>query len=130
MTDTKLQWSPTGLERFSHLENRILHAVEEIRAIRRETEALRGENGRLNEQVNEKIRETEALRGEIGRLTQSAGEYEKLRGENDGLRQQVETMRQTETETLDLLAQFEKEREELRDRVEKTLTLLASLDAQ
>jgi len=127
MNDTK-QWSSAGFERFSQLEDRIFRAVEEIKAIRKDTEALRDENSRLNEQANEKIRENEALHGEIGKLTQLVGECEKLRGENDDLRQQVETMRQSETETLDLLAQFEKEREELRDRVEKTLALLASLD--
>jgi len=130
MDDTKLQWAPAGLERFSHLEDRIFRVVEEIKAIRRGNETLRDENNRLIEQVNEQINENEALRGEIGRLTQSAGEYEKLRGENDGLRQQVETMRQTETETLDMLAQFEKEREDLRDRVEKLLAIVTTLDAQ
>jgi len=126
MDDNKLQWTPVGLERFSQLEDKIFQTVEGIKAIRKETESLRIENDRLNEQ----IKENEALRGEIDRLTnQSAEECEKLRGENDGLRQQVEIMRQTETETLDLLAQFEREREEMRDRVEKTLALLASLDA-
>ena len=130
MDDTKLQWSPAGFERFSHLEEKIFQAVEEIKAIREKIETLRGENSRLNEQLNEKIAENEAFRGEIDRLTQIAGEYEKLRCENDGLQKQIATMRQTENETLDLLAQFEKEREELRDRVEKTLTLLASLDAR
>jgi len=130
MNDTKMQWSPVGLERFSHLEDKILQTVEQIKSIRGETDALRGDNSRLNEKLNEYTRENDYLRGEIGRLTQSSGEFEKLRGENDSLRQQVETMRQTETETLDLLAQFEKEREELRDRVEKTLTLLASLDGK
>ena len=126
MDDNKLQWSPTGIERFSHLEDKIFQAVEEIKAIRKETQDLRAENSRLNEQ----IKENEALRGEIDRLTQIAGEYEKMRCENDSLRQQVETMRQSETETLEMLAQFEKEREEMRDRVEKTLALLSSLDNQ
>ena len=130
MNDNKLQWSPAGLERFSHLENKIFQAVEEIKAIRKETQDLRAENSRFNEQSNEQIKENDELRDEIGRLTQIAAEYEKMRGENDGLRQQVETMRQSETETLEMLAQFEKEREEMRDRVEKTLTLLSSLDNQ
>ena len=125
MDDNKVQWTPAGLERFSHLENKIFQTVEEIKSIRNETEALRGENSGLNEQLNERIRENEDLRNEIGRLTQ---ECEKLNGENGGLQQQLETMRQTEIETLDILAQFEKEREELRIRVEKTLSLLTSLD--
>ena len=128
MDDNKIQWSPAGLERFNQLENKIFQTVEEIRAIRGEADYLRGENNRLNELVNEQTREGEALRGEVGRLTQVAGEYEKLCGENDGLRLQIATLRQSETETLEMLAQFEKEREELRERVEKTLALLASLD--
>ena len=128
MDDNKLQWSPAGLERFNQLENKIFQTVEEIRAIRAQANDLRGENSRLSELINEKTGENVALRGEIDRLTHVAGEYEKLRGENDGLRQQVETMRQSETETLEMLAQFEKEREELRERVEKTLALMASLD--
>jgi FtsZ-binding cell division protein ZapB len=128
MEDNKLQWLSMGLERFSHLEDKIFQAVEEIKSIRKETESLRGENYRLNEQINEKVREAEGLRGEIARLTHAAEESEKLLIENDNFRQQIATMRQTETETLDLLAQFEKEREELRGRVEKTLSLLASLD--
>ena len=129
MDDNKLQWMPAGLERFSHLEDKIFQAVEAIKAIRKENETLLAENSRLAEQVNEATKETEALRGEIERLTHDTGEYEKLLGENDGLRQQIEIMRQSETETLDMLAQFEKEREEMRDRVEKTLTLLASLES-
>jgi len=130
MDDIKQQWSTAGLEQFSHLEDKIFRTVEEIRTIRKETDALRSENSRLSIELNEKIRENEALREEISKLTQGAVESEKLRGEKDSLQQQVETMRQTETETLDLLAQFEKEREELRDRVEKTLALLASLDSR
>ena len=130
MDDNKQQWVTAGLEQFSHLEDKIFRTVEEIKAIRKETEALRNENSRLSIELNEKIRENEALREEIGKLTQGAVESEKLRVEKDSLQQQVETMRQTETETLDLLAQFEKEREELRDRVEKTLALLASLDSR
>ena len=122
--DTKQQQASTGLERFSHLENRIFQAVEEIKAIRKENEALRGENSRLNE----RIRENEALREEIGRLTaQAAEEREKLYGENEDLRQKIA---QSESDAMEMLTQFEKEREELRSRVENTLTLLASLDTQ
>ena len=130
MDDNKMLWSTVGMERFSQLEDRIFHTVEEIKAIRKETEALRGENGHLNEQVNQKNNEIENLHGEIGRLTQIAEECERLRGESNDLRQQIETLRHNETEMLDTLAQFEKEREELRGRVEKALTMIASLDAQ
>jgi len=128
MDDIKQHWAPVGLEQFGQLESKIFQTVEEIRAIRKEAEDLRGENSRLNEQVNERIRENETLRGEIDGLKRTTEEYEKLCGENEGLRQQVETMRQAKNDMLDMLTQFEKERDELRDRVEKTLTLLTSLD--
>ena len=129
MDDNKLQYASAGFERFGHLEERIFQTVEEIKAIRGETEGLRGENSRLNEQVNEKIRENETLRGDIDRLTaQAAEERERLHGENNGLQQQIADMRQNETEMLEALALFEKEREELRNRVEKALTLMESLN--
>ena len=130
MDDTKQQWMTAGLERFSRLEDTIFQTVEEIKALRKENEALRSENSRLNEQANEQSRDNEALRGEIDRLTQIAVEYEKQLGENDGLQQQIATMRQSENEMLEELAQFEREREELRERVEKLLSLVVSLDAQ
>jgi len=130
MDDNKQQWASAGLERFSQLEEKIFQTVQELKSVRNEAETLRGESSRLNEQLNEQIREKEALRGEIDYIKQtSAEECEKLRGEVNGLQQQLATMRQSETETLDLLAQFEREREVLRDRVEKSLTLLASLEA-
>ena len=130
MDDNKQQWATTGLERFSQLEEKIFQTVEGLKAVRKEAETLREESSRLNEQINEQIREKEALRCEIDYLKQtSAEECEKLRGEIICLQQQLGTMHQNETETLDLLAQFEREREDLRDRVEKTLALLASLEA-
>ena len=125
MNDTKMQWAPAGLEKFSQLEDKIFQTVEEIKSIRGDAEALRDENSRLNELLKEQIDENEAHRNEIGRLTQ---EYEKLQGENGGLQKQVEAMRQAETETWDMLAKFEKEREELRARVENSLSLLKSLN--
>jgi hypothetical protein len=90
MNDNKQQWEPKGLERFSHLEDKIFRTVEEIKTVRKDNETLRGENGRLKEQL--------------------------------------EALRKKETEDQETLAQFQKEREELRDRVEKTLNLLASLE--
>lgn len=92
MSDNKQQWEPTGLERFSHLEDKIFRTVEEIKAIRKDNEALRGDNGRLKTQIEE--------------------------------------LQLKEMEVQETLAQFQKEREELRDRVEKTLSLLASLEAR
>lgn len=130
MDDNKQQWSPAGLEVFSHLEDKIFQTIEETKAIRKENQALRDENSRLYEQSGEQTRENEALRGEIEKLTQISMEYEKARSENYNLQQQIADMRQSETETLETLAQFEKEREELRDRATNALTLLASLDIQ
>ena len=127
--NNNMQGAPVGFERFGQLEERIVQAVEEIKAIRKESEDLRDENGRLNERLDERGRENEALRDEIEKLTvRTTGEIENLRSENGGLQQQIAEMRQTESEMLDALAQFEKEREELRDRVEKTLSLLTTLD--
>ena len=147
MSNTKLQWAPVGLERFGHLEDKIFRIVEEIKTIRKENqslsdenstlkgtigeiETLRAENGRLQEQIRNQTRDNEALRGENNSLKEKVNEIEPLQNEIGSLKTQVETMRQSETETLDMLAQFEKEREEMRDRVEKTLSLLSSLDAQ
>jgi chromosome segregation ATPase len=90
MNETKLQWEPTGLERFSHLEDKLFRIVEGYKAIRKENEMIRGEN-------------------------------EKLKGE-------LETFRQNETALNKNIAGLQKEREELRERVEKALTLLATLE--
>jgi predicted nucleic acid-binding Zn-ribbon protein len=90
MSDNKQQWEPKGLERFSHLEDKIFRTVEEIKAVRKDNEGLRNDNGRLKEQIEE--------------------------------------LRKKEAEVQETLAQFQLEREELRDRVEKTLNLLASLE--
>jgi len=127
MDENKQHWMSAGLERFKNLEDKIFQVAEEVKTTRKEAEDLRGENGRLNEQLNANIKEKEVLAGEVGKLTQ---ECAKLYGENDDLKKRIAVMRQTETETLEALAQFEKEREELRDRVEKTLKLLDSLDAR
>ncbi len=92
MNETKPQLELTGLERFSHLEDKIFRMVEEFKTIRRDNELLRTEN-------------------------------EQLKG-------QIEALHQNESATRDSLAQFQKEREELRERVEKALNLLASLEAK
>ena len=147
MSDTKLQGASVGLERFSHLEDKIFRMIEEIKAVRRENgslsdensalkktigeiETLRAENTRLNEQIQSQAKDNETLREENSGLQEQVKEIEPLQNGIENLKAQVETMRQSETETLDMLAQFEKEREEMRDRVEKTLSLLSSLDAQ
>lgn len=92
MSDSKPKWEPSGLERFSHLEDKIFRTVEEFKAVSKDNETLKAENARLKEQMEE--------------------------------------LRKNETEARDNLVQFQKEREELRDRVEKTLTLLATLEAR
>jgi len=35
MNDTKLQWEPTGLERFGHLEDKLFRIVEGYKAVRK-----------------------------------------------------------------------------------------------
>lgn len=92
MSESKPQWEPSGLERFSHLEDKIFRTVEEFKAVCKDNETLKAENARLKEQLEE--------------------------------------LRKNESEARDSLVQFQKEREELRDRVEKTLTLLATLEAR
>jgi chromosome segregation ATPase len=91
MNDTKLQWEPSGLERFGHLEDKIFRMVEEFKAVRKDNENLRAEVAKLKAQIG-------------------------------AINEQESTAR-------DNLVQFQKEREELRERVEKALNLLASLEA-
>jgi septation ring formation regulator EzrA len=92
MNDTRPQQESSGLERFSHLEDKIFRLVEEFKAVRKDNEVLRAENLQLKEQIG--------------------------------------AFRKNESVARDNLAQFQKEREELRERVEKALTLLASLEAR
>jgi hypothetical protein len=92
MNENKLQWEPSGLERFSHLEDKIFRIVEEYKVVRKDNDSLRAENAKLKEQIV--------------------------------------VMNENETSAQENLVQFQKEREELRDRVEKALTLLATLEAR
>jgi FtsZ-binding cell division protein ZapB len=92
MTKIQGEWEPMGLERFSHLEDKIYRFAEAFKALRKENSALKEENQRL-------------------------------RGE-------AETFRTGETERREGMAQLQKEREELRERVEKALSLLAALEEQ
>lgn len=92
MDETKVQTESSGLERFSHLEDKIFRIVEEFKAVRKDNESLRAENAQLKEQLN--------------------------------------AFNEKETSDRDDLIRFQKEREELRERVEKALSLLATLETQ
>ena len=90
MTENSTQLELTGLERFSHLEDKLFRLVEGFKAVRKENEVLRAEN-------------------------------EKLKIE-------MEALRQNESAHSTNVVNLQKEREELRERVEKALSLLATLD--
>jgi FtsZ-binding cell division protein ZapB len=92
MSDNGIQNGLTGLERFSHLEDKIFRVVEAFKAIRKENETLLGENQKLKQ-------ENEALRAKEAGYDQN-------------------------------LVQLQKEREALRERVEKALGLLATLEVK
>ena len=92
MNDTKTQTESSGLERFSHLEDKIFRIVEEFKAVRKDNEILRAENLQLKEQIK--------------------------------------NLNENESTARDDLIQFQKEREELRERVEKALSLLATLESR
>ena len=55
---------------------------------------------------------------------------ELLRSENEQLKEQIGALQQNESSARDNLSQYQKEREELRERVEKALNLLSSLEAR
>jgi len=90
MTDTKTQLELTGLERFNHLEDKILRVVEAFKAIRKENEGLRTEVQQL--------------------------------------KSDAEASRRNQAENLEAMGQLQQEREDLRERVEKALELLATLE--
>lgn len=92
MTENKTQLELTGLERFSHLEDKIFRVVEAFKAIRKENETLQAENQKIKVEI-------EALRRNEAGVNQN-------------------------------LVQLQKEREALRERVEKALSLLATLEVR
>ena len=65
MNEAKPQWEPTGLERFSHLEDKIFRMVEEFKAIRKDNETLRAENQQLKEQFGALQEQEAATRDEF-----------------------------------------------------------------
>ena len=92
MNETTLKKEPSGLERFSHLEDKIFRLVEEFKAVRKENESLRAENQKLKDEI----------------------------GEFQGI----------DSKAQEDLVQLQKEREELKERVEKALILIASLESR
>ena len=90
MSENKPEWEPTGLERFSHLEDKLFRLVEGFKAVRKENDTLRAENQKL--------------------------------------KADMEVLKQSESNYNNSVAHLHKEREELRERVEKALSLLATLD--
>ena len=79
-----------GLERFSHLEDKIHRVVEAFKAVRQQNVSLREEN--------------------------------------QNLRAELESYQTSESNYHDHMSQLQEERKELRERVEKALGLLASLE--
>lgn len=76
--------------------------------------------GHLEDKIFRMVEEFKAVRKD----------NEVLRAENVQLKEQVGALRKNESVARDNLVQFQKEREELRERVEKALALLASLEAR
>lgn len=74
------------------------------------------------------------LEGKIFRLVEEfkavRKDNETLRAENTRLKEQIGSLNQNESTARDNLVQFQKEREELRERVEKALALLATIEAR
>jgi FtsZ-binding cell division protein ZapB len=92
MSENSTQAELTGLERFSHLEDKIYRVVEAFKTIRKEKETLQAEN-------------------------------QKLKAE-------IEALQQNESGYSQNIAHLQKEREALRERVEKALSLLATLEVR
>ena len=55
---------------------------------------------------------------------------EALRAENQRLKEEIGSLHEKESTARENLTQFQKEREELRERVEKALNLLATLEVR
>jgi FtsZ-binding cell division protein ZapB len=92
MTENTTQLELTGLERFSHLEDKIFRVVEAFKAIKKENETLQTESQQLKDEI--------------------------------------EILRRNEASFNHNLTQIQKEREALRERVEKALSLLATLEVR
>jgi chromosome segregation ATPase len=76
--------------------------------------------GHLEDKIFRMVEEFKAVRKD----------NETLRAENQKLKEDIGNLQEKESAARDNLAQFQKEREELRERVEKALNLLATLEAR
>jgi chromosome segregation ATPase len=75
--------------------------------------------GQLEDRIFRMVEETKAVRKD----------NESLRTENARLKEQLGELQNNGSKAQDSLTRYEKEREELRQRVEKALDLLSTLDA-
>jgi FtsZ-binding cell division protein ZapB len=75
--------------------------------------------GQLEDKIFRMVEEFKAIRKD----------NETLRAENVKLNEEVGVLRENESAVRENLAQFQKERGELRERVEKALGLLATMEA-
>jgi uncharacterized coiled-coil DUF342 family protein len=76
--------------------------------------------GNLEDKIFRMVEEFKAVRKE----------NDSLRADNAQLREQIGALQNNESTTQDSLAKYQKEREELRDRVERALTLLTEADSR
>jgi len=76
--------------------------------------------GHLEDKIFRMVEEYKALRRE----------NEILQAENQQLREQIGSLRNTESKAHENLEQYQREREELRERVEKALALIATLETR
>jgi chromosome segregation ATPase len=76
--------------------------------------------GQLEDKIFRMVEEYKAMRKD----------YEILQAENQQLKEQIGFLRNNESTVQGNLQQYHKEREELRERVEKALALLATLEAR
>ena len=90
MNETMLKAERSGLERFSHLEDKIFRLVEEYKTVRMENETLRAENQRLKEEMGE-------FQGNESKVQKDLAQFQKEREE---LKERVE-------KALSLLASLE-----------------------
>lgn len=80
MNESTQQKELSGLERFSHLEDKIFRLVEEFKTVRRENETLRTENQKLKGEIGE-------LQGNENKVQEDLDQLQRERAE---LKERVE----------------------------------------